>query len=121
MASEIDRILHPRPITNLRQRMPPVTCMIWRGGDRYDKITFDHRNQKQVYPFDTIDTIKRMLCAQFEDDPVFIPRFLFVGVPLQGHFLINLLHWRQRTIPLTICGIQLDQPIQQKPMRCFIP
>ena len=83
MASEIDRILHPRPITNLRQRMPPVTCMIWRGGDRYDKITFDHRNQKQVYPFDTIDTIKRMLCAQFEDDPVFIPRFLFVGVPLQ--------------------------------------
>ena len=70
MATVIEHIISPRLLDTLGET--PVTCMIWRG-DQYETITFT------VYPFDTIDTIKRMLCAK---DSTLIPRFTFVGVPL---------------------------------------
>ena len=80
MASDIDRILYPKPLINLRENISPVNCIVWKGKingeDDYDVINFD-----RVYPFDTIDTIKRMIYAYYKD-PIYIPRFLFMGVPL---------------------------------------
>ena len=78
MASVIDQIIFPRLLGTLREDIPPVQCIIWKGGKSYETITFDN-----IYPFDTIDTIKRMLCAK---DPSLIPRFTFVGVPINDPY-----------------------------------
>ena len=72
--SDIDQILYPTLLSSLRDNMPPVNCIIWKG-DKYEKVSFE------MYPFDTIDDIKRMICNHYRD-PQFIPRFMFVGVPL---------------------------------------
>ena len=77
MSSDIEQILYPTILSSLRENVPPVQCMIWKGDDDYDMITFD-----EVYPFDTIDDIKRLICAFYEDDTSFLPRFTFIGVPL---------------------------------------
>ena len=77
MASEIDQLFSPQLLSSFREGLPPVQCMIWRGRDQYDTITLD-----RMYPFDTIDTIKRMICAMFPDDRSFVPRFTFVGIPM---------------------------------------
>ena len=77
METEIDRLLSPQPLRSLRENIPPVQCMIWKGRDRYESITFD------VYPFDTLETIKSMICDRFHEDPSFIPRFTFVGIPMK--------------------------------------
>jgi hypothetical protein len=77
MSSDIEQILYPTILSSLRENVPPVQCMIWKGGDEYDMITFD-----EVYPFDTVDDIKRLICAYYEDDATFLPRFTFVGIPL---------------------------------------
>jgi hypothetical protein len=74
--SDIDQILYPTVLSSLREDTPPVNCIIWRGNDDYETITFD-----KVYPFDTIDDIKRMICNYYKDDKSFIPRFTFVGIP----------------------------------------
>ena len=76
MASEIDQLFSPPLLSSFREDLPPVQCMIWKGEDEYDTITLDH-----IYPFDTIDTIKRMICAKYPSDRSFVPRFTFVGVP----------------------------------------
>ena len=77
MASEIDQLFSPQPLSSFREGLPPVQCIIWRGGEQYDTIILD-----RIYPFDTIDTIKRMICAKFSDDRSFVPRFTFVGIPM---------------------------------------
>jgi hypothetical protein len=77
MSSDIEQILYPTILSSLRENVPPVQCMIWKGGDDYDMITFD-----EVYPFDTVDDIKRLICAYYKNDPTFLPRFTFVGIPL---------------------------------------
>jgi hypothetical protein len=76
MSSDIDQILYPQPLSSLRENVPPVQCMIWKGDDEYESIVLE------VYPFDTIDDIKRMICEFYKNDPSFLPRFMFVGVPL---------------------------------------
>ena len=83
MASDIDNILNPKAVTGFKP-ISPVICMVWNGKilkngeyrDKYDKIEFD-----SIYPFDTIDTIKRMVFDLYKD-LIYHPRFLFVGVPL---------------------------------------
>ena len=77
MSSDIEQILYPTILSSLRENVPPVQCMIWKGGDDYDMITFD-----EMYPFDTVDDIKRLICSFYEDDAAFLPRFTFVGIPL---------------------------------------
>ena len=77
MASEIDQLFSPQLLSSFREDLPPVQCMIWKGRDQYDTIILD-----RIYPFDTIDTIKRMICAKFSDDRSFVPRFTFVGIPM---------------------------------------
>lgn len=77
MSSDIEQILYPTILSSLRENVPPVQCMIWKGGEDYDMITFE-----EVYPFDTVDDIKRLICAFYENDPTFLPRFTFVGIPL---------------------------------------
>ena len=72
--SDIEQILYPTVLYSLHEDIPPVKCIIWNGDD-YETITFD-----KVYPFDTIDDIKRMICTHYKDN-AFIPRFMFVGVP----------------------------------------
>ena len=51
--SDIEQILYPTVLSSLREDVPPVRCIIWKGGDDYESLTFD-----KVYPFDTIDDIK---------------------------------------------------------------
>lgn len=75
MSSDIDRILYPTVLESFRQDTPPVQCIIWKGGDDYDKVTFN-----KVYPFDTVEHIKRLICNHYFGDSKFIPRFLFVGI-----------------------------------------
>jgi hypothetical protein len=85
MSSDINQILYPKILTSLRTTStsdfedyaPPVQCIVWKGGEEYETITFD-----KVYPFDTIEDIKRMICAHYERDHHFIPKFTFLGVPL---------------------------------------
>ena len=85
MSSDINQILYPKILTSLRTTStsdfedyaPPVQCIVWKGGEEFETITFD-----KVYPFDTIEDIKRMICTYYEKDPHFIPKFTFLGVPL---------------------------------------
>lgn len=75
--SDIEQILYPTVLSSLREDVPPVQCIVWKGEDNYELLTFD-----KVYPFDTVDDIKRLICAHYENDPAFIPRFVFAGVPI---------------------------------------
>jgi hypothetical protein len=75
--SDIDQILYPTVLSSFREDISPVKCIVWKGLDEYEVITFD-----KVYPFDTIDDIKRMICTHYKNQPEFIPRYVFVGVPL---------------------------------------
>ena len=77
MSSDIEQILYPTVLSSLRENVPPVQCIIWKGGNKYELIEFEN-----VYPFDTIDDIKRMICAYYQPDTTFLPRFTFVGVPM---------------------------------------
>ena len=77
MSSDIEQILYPTVLSNLRSNVPPVQCIIWKGNNEYESIEFEN-----VYPFDTIDDIKRMICAYYQPDTTFLPRFTFVGVPM---------------------------------------
>ena len=38
MSSDIEQILYPTILSSLRENVPPVQCMIWKGGDDYDMI-----------------------------------------------------------------------------------
>jgi hypothetical protein len=75
--SDIEQILYPTVLSSLREDTPPVKCIVWKGNNEYETIQFD-----KVYPFDTIDDIKRLICTHYESDSAFIPKFIFVGVPL---------------------------------------
>lgn len=75
--SDIEQILYPTVLSSLREEVPPVKIIVWKGTDEYETIQFD-----KVYPFDTIDDIKRLLCAHYESDTSFIPKFTFIGVKI---------------------------------------
>ena len=77
MATRMDQLLYPSMLSDLHEKIPPVQCMIWKGGKEYERITLDG-----VYPFDTIYTIKHMISVHFKNDPHFLPRFTFVGIPM---------------------------------------
>ena len=78
MSDTIEELFYPRILNSLRGNLPPVQCIVWKGRDEYEKITFEN-----VYPFDTIHDIKRMICAYYNQKE-FHPNFLFVGVPQEG-------------------------------------
>ena len=73
----MEQILYPTVLSSL-SNIPPVKCIIWKG-DKYEIITF------HAYPFDTIDDIKRMICTYYKN-PIFLPKFTFVGIPLQNSY-----------------------------------
>ena len=74
-----DYILRPRLLNSLQQDIPPVQCIVWKGGNTYERLVLD-----KIYPFDTINDIKRMICAHYYPDDKFHPKFLFVGIPSAG-------------------------------------
>jgi hypothetical protein len=74
--SDIEQILYPTVLSSLGEDTPPVQCIVWKGNEEYEIISFDN-----VYPFDTIDDIKRFICSHY-NDPAFIPKFIFAGVPM---------------------------------------
>ena len=78
MASDIDQLLRPSRLSSFREDFPPVECKIWKGGKEYEDLTLT-----SLYPFDTIDTLKRMICHHYKGDLSFFPRFLFVGITLE--------------------------------------
>lgn len=75
--SDIEQILYPTVLSSFNEDIPPVKIIVWKGANEYDNIQFD-----KVYPFDTIDDIKRFLCAYYDSDLSFIPRFTFIGVKI---------------------------------------
>lgn len=74
MASSIDRLLYPTSLSDLREGMPPVQCIIWNGRNDYESIELEN-----VYPFDTIHTIKQLIFEAMNNDSTFLPPYLFVG------------------------------------------
>jgi hypothetical protein len=74
--SDIDDILYPQLLNSLHQNVPPVQCIVWKGDEEYEVVTFD-----KVYPFDTLLDIKRMICHYYGFNANYHPNFLFVGVP----------------------------------------
>lgn len=75
MALDIDRLLSPVVLANLHEDIPPVQCVIWMGKDQYETIEIN------VYPFDTLDMIKFMICERYRTTPAFHPSYLFIGIP----------------------------------------
>lgn len=76
MSSDVESIFQPVVLDNFHEDMPPVQCIIWKGGNEYDTITLD------MYPFDIVHTIKHLICNIYNGDDTFLPRFTFVGVPV---------------------------------------
>jgi hypothetical protein len=71
--ANIDHILSPKPLQDLHPS--PVRCLVWKGRNEYESITLDN-----VYPFDTIDTLKRLVYHHYET-PTYLPQFTFMGIP----------------------------------------
>ena len=97
MTSVIDKILDPQNHTLIslhedvqyqlttatsandrKDRIPPVVCKVWKGGNEYETVIMDN-----VYPFDTIEHIKHLLYEHYQNDATFLPRFVFIGVPVE--------------------------------------
>ena len=76
MSSDVDSIFQPIVLDNLREDTPPVQCIIWKGGDEFELLSFE------VYPFDTVHVIKQMIFNAYHGDLSYLPRFTFVGVPV---------------------------------------
>jgi len=72
----MEDLLAPRVLLSLREDMPPVHCYLWTGMKQYEHVILE-----DMYPFDTLHDIKRHLYAIKKHDPMFIPRFQFIGVP----------------------------------------
>ena len=78
MSSDINQLLHPQLLPDLREDSPPVQILLWNGGTRYETIVLE----EEIYPFDSLEQIKRMICHAKKGDPRYTPNFLFVGVPV---------------------------------------
>jgi hypothetical protein len=75
-ATGIAPLLHPSTLSSLKGDFPPVSCRIWRGRQEYDTVEIE------AYPFDTLYTLKQLLFAQLSEEVQYLPRFLFVGIPV---------------------------------------
>jgi hypothetical protein len=76
--ADIEQLIRPTALTSFRGEMAPVICNIWQGGDSFKKVVLD-----KVYPFDTVENIKRIICTRYKDDAAFIPRFVFMGIKVE--------------------------------------
>ena len=74
--ANIDHILSPTPLHDLHPS--PVRCLVWKGRNEFEQITLDN-----VYPFDTIDTLKRLVYNHYKT-PTYLPQFIFMGIPQTG-------------------------------------
>ena len=111
MASEIEHILHPKPLHTLQQS--PVTCRVWKGNQNYEEITFD------IYPFDTIDTIKQLIYVHYAmeqpaDKLIFLPKFIFVGIPEGDSFIPLEYLWYSHETNSAKNTFKLANPIKLK-------
>jgi hypothetical protein len=69
---DIEQLFHPKIMKGLVKT--PVSCKIWKSEGKYEDIVLDN-----IYPFDTLDTIKQSIAQLFSDDPRYLPQFLFVA------------------------------------------
>ena len=76
--ADINQLLRPTVLTSLRENMPPVICNIWKGGDDFEKVTLN-----EAFPFDTVDTIKRIISTRYKDDIAFIPDYVFMAIRIE--------------------------------------
>ena len=83
--ADIEQLLHPTVIDSLRDGMAPVQCRVWRGDDDFDEIELS-----TLFPFDTLDTLKRSISLEYKDDTRFLPPFLFVGLEYEGEVFLPL-------------------------------
>jgi hypothetical protein len=75
--TDIDQLLSPSILTSFRENMPPVRCIIWKGGETYEQVDFT-----SMFPFDTLYDIKRRIATRAQKDINFHPLYTFIGVPL---------------------------------------
>lgn len=75
MSTMMGEILNPKLLTSLKDSLEPIQCIVWKGG-KYEKISFD------LYPFDTLETLKRNISTHYKDIPYFHINYIFVGIPL---------------------------------------
>ena len=85
MASSIDQLLYPTSLSDLHEGMPPVHCIIWNGRNEYDAIELEH-----VYPFDTIHTIKNLVFEAMNNNAMYLPPYLFIGIRLHDKEFSNV-------------------------------
>jgi hypothetical protein len=76
MASDINNIIKPSALNSLKENMLPVACKVYMGNNTYDEIELDN-----LYPFDTLDTIKQTIFSKYDGSMDYYPRFMFVGIP----------------------------------------
>ena len=53
MSSDIDQLLHPQLLADFREEMPPVQCILWKGGTKYVTIVF----VEKLYPFESLEQV----------------------------------------------------------------
>ncbi len=73
--ADIEQLLYPSLMMSLKEDIPPVRCLIWKGNSQYDTLILDN-----VYPFDTIEDIKRQIYVKMDSNSIFLPKFLFMGI-----------------------------------------
>ena len=75
----ITKLLRPTVLDSLKGTIAPVKCKIWSG---IDEKSFEDITIKDLYPFDTLETLKSMIA--FEQVKIeqqkFMPHYTFVGI-----------------------------------------
>uniref|UniRef100_A0A6C0K453 Uncharacterized protein n=1 Tax=viral metagenome TaxID=1070528 RepID=A0A6C0K453_9ZZZZ len=84
MLTDINQLLHPTLIDSLQESMPPVSCRMWLGEDEFEDF------ELTLFPFDTLDTLKRTISLEYKGDVQFLPSCLFVGMEYEGDVFLPL-------------------------------
>ena len=95
--------------------MAPVQCRVWTGEDEFEEIELS-----TLFPFDTLDTLKRTISLHYKDDTRFLPPFLFVGLEYEGEVFLPLEYiWYPQGVQKASRMIYLPDPRNVTPLKEF--
>ena len=114
----IDRFLNPRRLSTLKGEMPPLHVYIIRDALRLPKSPTILKN---IYPFYTIEDIKREIWIHENSDLDILPKFQFLGIlsgnqyeedyPQQGQYYVGAdTEWHELGAPINTL-LQLQSPL----------
>jgi hypothetical protein len=113
--ADIEQLLHPTVMDSLRDAMAPVQCRVWTGDDEFDEFEIT-----TLFPFDTLDTLKRTISLEYKDDTRFLPPFLFVGLEYEGNVFLPLEYiWYPQGVQKASRMIYLPDPRTVSPIKEF--